>query len=184
MSTFNKSSYTIDLNIQIYFKLRNKYYETIIQITNHQIPGLILNFVSQNYLCGTPRSFPDVKSFDPQSPLVRQTIDSIILHDLSSDNFEDMAQLPDYPPMVSPDFHWGSLDSAAFGQALDSAYLEVAHWRKNCLDVPHGLMGKQFVSKLARLFLAVGEGSALEFVALKAIFFCLCLVSAEATSHF
>ena len=27
LSTFNKSSFTIDLNIQIYFKLRNKYFE-------------------------------------------------------------------------------------------------------------------------------------------------------------
>ena len=47
-----------------------------------------------------------------------------------------------------------SLDSAAFSQALDSAYLEVAHWRKNCFDVPRGLVGKQFVSELARLFRA------------------------------
>ena len=90
--------------------------------------------------------------------------------DSGSVYFDGMAQLPDYPPKASPNFHWSSLDSAAFSQALDSAYLEVVHWRKNCFDVPRGLVGKQFVSELARLFRAVGEGSALESVALKAIF--------------
>lgn len=103
----------------------------------------------------------DWESSDPLQP-----------DDSGSVYFDGMAhdQLPDYPPKASPNFHWSSLDSAAFSQALDSAYLEVAHWRKNCFDVPRGLVGKQFVSELARLFRAVGEGSALESVALKAIF--------------
>ena len=42
------------------------------------------------------------------------------LHDLGSVGFEDKAQLPDYPlhdAMVSPSFHWSSLDSAAFSHA-------------------------------------------------------------------
>ena len=90
-------------------------------------------------------------------------------HDSGPVYFKDMAQLPDYPLMASPDFHWSSLDSAAFSQVSCFAYLEVAYWRKNCFNVPRGLMGKQFVSELARLFRAVGEGSALESVALKAI---------------
>ena len=101
----------------------------------------------------------DWESSDPLQP-----------DDSGSVYFDGMAQLPDYPPKASPNFHWSSLDSAAFSQALDLAYLEVAHWRKNCFDVPRGLVGKQFVSELARLFRTVGEGSALESVALKAIF--------------
>ena len=64
---------------------------------------------------------------------------------------------PIIPPKASPNFHWSSLDSVAFSQALDLAYLEVAHWRKNCFDVPRGLVGKQFVSELAKLFRAVGR---------------------------
>ena len=100
-----------------------------------------------------------VESSDPSQPL-----------DSGPVILGDAAQLPDHPAMASPDFIWGSLDSAAFSQALDAAYREVAHWRKNCFDVPRGLMGKQFVSELARLFRAVGEGSALESVALQAIF--------------
>ena len=36
--------------------------------------------------------------------------------------------------------------------------------------MPRGSVGKQFVSELALLFRAVGEGSALESIALKAVF--------------
>ena len=56
-----------------------------------------------------------------------------------------------------------------FHQSLDFAYREVVHWRKNCFEVPRGSIGKQFVSELARLFRAVGEGSAFESITLKAM---------------
>ena len=88
------------------------------------------------------------------------------LHDLGFGNIKDTAHLPDFSPVVSPDFHCSSLDSATFSQVLDLAYREVVHWKKNCFDVLCGLVGKQFVSELARLFCAVGKGYALEFVAI------------------
>ena len=79
-------------------------------------------------------------------------------------------ELPVYQPVASPHFHWGPVDAAAFSLSLDSAYQEVVHWRKNSFDMPHGSAGKQFVAELAQLCRAVGEGSALESVALKAVF--------------
>ena len=79
-------------------------------------------------------------------------------------------ELPVCQPVASPHFHCGPVDATAFSLSLDSAYQEVVHWRKNSFDVPHGSAGKQFVAELARLFRAVGEGSALESVALKAVF--------------
>ena len=47
---------------------------------------------------------------------------------------------------------------------------EVVHWLRNVFEVPQGSAGKGFVGELARLFCAVGQGSALEPVALKAVF--------------
>jgi len=46
----------------------------------------------------------------------------------------------------------------------------VVHWQRNVFEVPRCSAGKAFVSELARLFCAVGQGSALESVALKAVF--------------
>ena len=53
---------------------------------------------------------------------------------------------------------------------MDAAYQEIVHWKKNSFDVPHGSIGKRFVAELTRLFRAVGEGSSLESIALKAVF--------------
>ena len=78
-------------------------------------------------------------------------------------------RLPVCRPVAPPQFHWGPVDAITFSQSLDVAYREVVHWRKNCFEVPRGSIGKQFVSELARLFRAVGEGSALESIALKAM---------------
>ena len=79
-------------------------------------------------------------------------------------------KLPEFQPVAPSHFHWGPVDSSAFCQSLDSAYQEVVHWKKNNFEVPRGSVGKQFVSELALLFRAVGEGSALESIALKAVF--------------
>ena len=57
-------------------------------------------------------------------------------------------------------FHWGPVDSSAFCQSLDSGYQEFVNWKKINFEVPHGSVGKQFVSELYWLFRAVGEGSA------------------------
>ena len=81
----------------------------------------------------------------------------------------DNVKLPEFQPVAPSHFHWGPVDSSTFCQSLDSAYQEVIHWKKNNFEVPRGSVGKQFVSELALLFRAVGEGSALESIA--AVFF-------------
>ncbi|XP_065902627.1 uncharacterized protein [Dysidea avara] len=95
---------------------------------------------------------------------------------ISSNNSNDIllnnssgVDLPDFQPVVQPNFQWGDLDGSCFISELDKVYLEVIHWKKNSFAVPRGSAGKAFVLELARLFRAVGEGSSLESVALKAI---------------
>ena len=78
-------------------------------------------------------------------------------------------QLPTFQPVAEPTFVWGTMDSANFIHSLDAAYSDVTHWIKNCFVVPRCSAGRAFVSELARLFRSVGEGSALESIALKAI---------------
>ena len=86
-------------------------------------------------------------------------------------NNSSVIDLPDFQPVVQPNFQWGNLDGSCFISELDKVYLEVIHWKKNSFAVPRGSAGKAFVlAELARLFRAVGEGSSLESVALKAIF--------------
>jgi len=74
--------------------------------------------------------------------------------------------LPDFQPVAHPNFLWGNLDGSQFCSALDKAYQEVLHWKKNSFSVPRGSAGKAFVCELACLFCAIGEGSALESVAI------------------
>ena len=85
-------------------------------------------------------------------------------------SLSDNVKLSKFQPVAPSHFHWGPVDSSAFCQSLDSAYQEAVHWKKNNFEVPRGSVGKQFVSELARLFRVVGEGSALESIALKAVF--------------
>ncbi len=76
--------------------------------------------------------------------------------------------LPSYTEACDTKFTWGDLEGPDFSQAVNSAYAEVAHWRRNICQVPSGEAGKEFVLELAKLFNAYGEGSALESVALTA----------------
>ena len=82
---------------------------------------------------------------------------------------------PTFLPVAELRFVWGIMDSASFIHSLDITYLEVTHWVKNSFKVPRGSAGKDFVSELAKLFHSVGEGSALELIALKAVFV-LCIL--------
>ena len=84
--------------------------------------------------------------------------------------------LPSYPPVAKPKFVWGTIDSVSFIHSLDAAYCEVRHWIRNSFMVPRSSAGRAFVSELARLFRSVGEGSALESIALKAVFVICALV--------
>lgn len=78
--------------------------------------------------------------------------------------------LPDYLPMANPTFAWGIYDSASISNAIDRAYKEVVHWRRNLYPVPQGKAGMAFVSELSCLYSAYADGSALESIALKATF--------------
>ncbi|XP_065918834.1 uncharacterized protein [Dysidea avara] len=125
-------------------------------------------------------------SLDPQSSILREESPSSVAQVdeeeepnapcLTSNNSNDIllnnssgVDLPDFQPVVQPNFQWGDLDGSCFISELDKVYLEVIHWKKNSFAVPRGSAGKAFVLELARLFRAVGEGSSLESVALKEI---------------
>ena len=74
-----------------------------------------------------------------------------------------------YPPVADSKFVWGTTDSVSFIHSLDAAYCEVRHWIRNSFMMPQSSARRAFVSKLARLFRSVGEGSALESIVLKAV---------------
>ena len=63
---------------------------------------------------------------------------------------------------------WGNRDSASFIVAVENAYNQAVHWRRNLFKVPLGKAGKQFVKELARLFQAFSDQTPLERIALKA----------------
>lgn len=53
---------------------------------------------------------------------------------------------------------------------IHEAYEEIIHWCNNLFTVLFGHVGQQFVSELARLFIAYADCSPLESVALRALF--------------
>lgn len=65
-------------------------------------------------------------------------------------------------------FKWGLLSGSEFSDAINAAYAEAVHWRRNVFQVPSGREGKDFVSELARLIGGYADASALEPVAIKA----------------
>ena len=68
------------------------------------------------------------------------------------------------------------VDGVSFTGAVDSAYTEVIHWRRNqcrivhwhrnVFKVPSGKTGKAFVAELSHLLCAYAEGSTLETIVL------------------
>ena len=83
--------------------------------------------------------------------------DTVPLADLPPSQLLD--SLPLYPPVAEPKFVWGTTDSVSFIHSLDGAYCVVRHWIRNSFMVPRSSAGRAFVSKLARLFRSVVEGS-------------------------
>ncbi len=75
---------------------------------------------------------------------------------------------PSYAQLSSACFKWGSIDGPTYQSAVNSAYNEIVHWRRNIFKVPSGKVGKSFVRELGRLFKAYAEGTTLESVALTA----------------
>ena len=79
-----------------------------------------------------------------------------------------MPDLPTYTSANGVTFSWGDVNGPDFRQAINAAYAEVTHWRRNVFLVPSGEAGKEFVLELARLFRTYAESSALESIALTA----------------
>ena len=76
-----------------------------------------------------------------------------------------------FPPSRSPAVpvsSGGDIDGASYRNAINDAYSEVVHWRRNVFKVRSGRVGKLFVRELARLFLAYAEGTTLESISLTA----------------
>ena len=76
-------------------------------------------------------------------------------------------RLPEYEPLsAEANFVWGNVDGVTFSSAVNAAYAETVHWRRNLFMVPSGKAGKEFVQEQARLWRAYATASALEAVAL------------------
>ncbi len=105
----------------------------------------------------------------PPTPQVAQDSQaSEGLQDSQVPQAEPCPTLPCFTPMSSPTFTWGEYSATEFSKLLEEAYHVVVHWRKNCFIPPQNKAGKEFVSELARLYLAFGMSSTLESIALKA----------------
>ena len=76
--------------------------------------------------------------------------------------------LPSYSPVPNPCFRWGEKDGKTFAESINLCYKETVHWRRNLFKFPTGKSGKALVRKLARMFQAYADGSALEGIALQA----------------
>lgn len=79
----------------------------------------------------------------------------------------EMYNRPAFSVVQEPNFMWVGVDGVSFTGAVDSAYTEVIHWRRNEFKVPSGKTGKAFVAEMNHLLRAYAEGSALETIALK-----------------
>ena len=62
-----------------------------------------------------------------------------------------------------------NIGSVSFIQSLDTAYCKVMHLIQNSFIMPWSSTGRAFVSKLAGMLRSIGEGLALESIALKTI---------------
>ena len=74
------------------------------------------------------------------------------------------------PTCSQPDFQWGSLDGKSFCNAINEAYNDVIHWKRNIFLLPSGAAGKSFIQEIIFLLEAFSKASALESIALKASF--------------
>ena len=56
--------------------------------------------------------------------------------------------LPSFKPMSCGKGTWQDLTGVEFSAAIDDAYLQIVHYRKNLFKVPSGASGKRFVAEL------------------------------------
>ena len=85
-------------------------------------------------------------------------------------NINHMDPLPSFVPAHVPNFKWGELDGTTMQTIINECYNEIVRWKRNLFKVPSGKAGKSFVKELTRLLIAFAEASALEAIALKAVF--------------
>ena len=76
--------------------------------------------------------------------------------------------LPVFEPTSAANFQWGASDGFAVTLAIDRAYAEIVHWRRNVFLLPSGKVGREFVRELSRLFTAYAERQPIELIAMKA----------------
>jgi len=76
--------------------------------------------------------------------------------------------LPVFEPTSAANFQWGASDGFAVTLAIDRAYAEIVHWRRNVFLLPSGKVGRDFVRELSRLFTAYAERQPIELIAMKA----------------
>ena len=62
----------------------------------------------------------------------------------------------------------GQLNGEEFCRAVQSAYDETVHWRRNVFKIPSGKSGKDFTEEMARLLRSFAEASGLEEIAIMA----------------
>ena len=75
--------------------------------------------------------------------------------------------LPPFIALTPPNFVWGDLMSGEdVSHVVNSAYAEAVHWHHNLFRLPRGKAAMSFVTHLALLFCAYGEGTVLESAAL------------------
>ena len=116
------------------------------------------------------RDFKPLSSLPtPSSSLALSTSHSSLTTPAIEPDIESKCgDLPLFAAMSSPVFKWGPRDAADFIKDIDHAYEITTKWRKNIFKLPSGQSGKQFTQALSRLFVAYGERSPIECIALKA----------------
>ena len=77
-------------------------------------------------------------------------------------------QLPEHERMSETNFTWGALDGPSVAHAIDRAYAEIVHWKRNLFLLPSGKAGKDFIREQTRLLSSYAESKPLERIALKA----------------
>ena len=80
-----------------------------------------------------------------------------------------LRSLPTFSDMNTTDAMWSeNVSCHEFREAINTAYMEIVHWRPNLFMLPSGSIGKCFVRELSSLFNAFSISSAYEAFAITA----------------
>ena len=75
-----------------------------------------------------------------------------------------------YPTDPCVEFQWGEVDGTTVVKSIHDAYEKVVHWRHNSFLVQSGMIGKEFILKLARLYQAYTDNTTLHSIAFTVCF--------------